>query len=144
MNIETVKAVTMALRMSGKCTSRYISAVYVVCFYIEVGCREKVKLLRFDFYVFFWSTLGGSHGIPKVHYKGRQGEYYVMVWSTQHTLYYLISSLTIQLFFNLNYDYILYICRLWTCLVQACGMYGIPQAKREYKLPVSLYLRVLQ
>nr|CCW03272.1 similar to Casein kinase I [Lupinus angustifolius] len=24
-------------------------------------------------------TLGGSHGIPKVHYKGRQGEYYVMV-----------------------------------------------------------------
>lgn len=34
----------MALLMSGKCTSRYISAVYVVCFYIEVACREKVKL----------------------------------------------------------------------------------------------------
>ncbi|GAU16548.1 hypothetical protein TSUD_167790 [Trifolium subterraneum] len=26
-----------------------------------------------------YNTLGGSHGIPKVHYKGRQGEYYVMV-----------------------------------------------------------------
>jgi hypothetical protein len=31
----------------------------------------------------FWlcsrSNLGGIHGIPKVHYKGRQGEYYIMV-----------------------------------------------------------------
>ncbi|KAL2950475.1 hypothetical protein AAZX31_20G229100 [Glycine max] len=26
-----------------------------------------------------YNTLGGSYGIPKVHYKGRQGEYYVMV-----------------------------------------------------------------
>ncbi|WVZ08980.1 casein kinase 1-like protein HD16 [Vigna radiata var. radiata] len=26
-----------------------------------------------------YNTLGGSHGIPRVHYKGRQGEYYVMV-----------------------------------------------------------------
>ncbi|XP_073222830.1 casein kinase 1-like protein HD16 isoform X2 [Cicer arietinum] len=26
-----------------------------------------------------YTTPGGSHGIPKVHYKGRQGEYYVMV-----------------------------------------------------------------
>ncbi|KAL2329451.1 hypothetical protein Fmac_017032 [Flemingia macrophylla] len=26
-----------------------------------------------------YNTLGGSHGIPKVHFKGRQGEYYVMV-----------------------------------------------------------------
>ncbi|MBA0864234.1 hypothetical protein Goshw_000835 [Gossypium schwendimanii] len=26
-----------------------------------------------------YTTLGGSHGIPRVHYKGRQGDYYVMV-----------------------------------------------------------------
>lgn len=26
-----------------------------------------------------YNTLGGSHGVPKVHYKGKQGEYYVMV-----------------------------------------------------------------
>lgn len=26
-----------------------------------------------------YSTLGGVHGIPKVHYKGRQGDYYIMV-----------------------------------------------------------------
>ena len=25
------------------------------------------------------STLGGGYGIPRVHYKGRQGEYYIMV-----------------------------------------------------------------
>ncbi|XP_052186475.1 casein kinase 1-like protein HD16 [Diospyros lotus] len=26
-----------------------------------------------------YNTLGGSHGVPRVHYKGKQGEYYVMV-----------------------------------------------------------------
>eukprot|EP00252_Welwitschia_mirabilis_P007014 TRINITY_DN1800_c0_g3_i3.p1 TRINITY_DN1800_c0_g3~~TRINITY_DN1800_c0_g3_i3.p1 ORF type:complete len:760 (+),score=131.65 TRINITY_DN1800_c0_g3_i3:403-2682(+) len=26
-----------------------------------------------------YNTLGGSHGIPRVHYKGRQGDYYVMI-----------------------------------------------------------------
>ncbi|KAF5741656.1 Casein kinase I-2-like protein [Tripterygium wilfordii] len=25
-----------------------------------------------------YNTLGGSHGVPRVHYKGRQGDYYVM------------------------------------------------------------------
>ncbi|CAK9153505.1 unnamed protein product [Ilex paraguariensis] len=26
-----------------------------------------------------YNTLGGSHGVPRVHFKGRQGEYYIMV-----------------------------------------------------------------
>ncbi|PHU29348.1 hypothetical protein BC332_01441 [Capsicum chinense] len=26
-----------------------------------------------------YNTLGGSHGVPRVHYKGRAGDYYVMV-----------------------------------------------------------------
>ncbi|KAL5697569.1 Casein kinase 1-like protein hd16 [Ranunculus cassubicifolius] len=26
-----------------------------------------------------YNTLGGSHGVPRVHYKGRQGEFYIMV-----------------------------------------------------------------
>ncbi|KAK1411998.1 hypothetical protein QVD17_32905 [Tagetes erecta] len=26
-----------------------------------------------------YTTLGGSHGVPRVHYKGKQGDYYVMV-----------------------------------------------------------------
>ena len=28
---------------------------------------------------FMFSAIGGIHGVPRVHYKGRQGEYYVMV-----------------------------------------------------------------
>lgn len=31
------------------------------------------------FFFFLFSTLGGSHGVPRVHYKGRAGDYYVMV-----------------------------------------------------------------
>ena len=30
-------------------------------------------------YLLVFSALGGSHGVPRVHYKGRQGDYYVMV-----------------------------------------------------------------
>jgi predicted Ser/Thr protein kinase len=26
-----------------------------------------------------YTALGGTHGVPKVHYKGRQGDYYVMI-----------------------------------------------------------------
>jgi serine/threonine protein kinase len=26
-----------------------------------------------------YNAVGGIHGVPRVHYKGRQGEYYVMV-----------------------------------------------------------------
>ncbi|KAJ3672851.1 hypothetical protein LUZ60_006225 [Juncus effusus] len=26
-----------------------------------------------------YNTLGGTHGVPKVHYKGRQGDYYIMI-----------------------------------------------------------------
>ncbi|CAI0409858.1 unnamed protein product [Linum tenue] len=28
-----------------------------------------------------YNTLGGSYGVPRVHFKGRHGDYYVMVWS---------------------------------------------------------------
>ncbi|XP_011013374.1 PREDICTED: uncharacterized protein LOC105117411 isoform X4 [Populus euphratica] len=33
-----------------------------------------------------YDTLGGSHGVPLVHYKGRQGDYYVMVCYCWHLL----------------------------------------------------------
>lgn len=37
--------------------------------------------VRFNFYFLccLHSALGGSHGVPRVHFKGRQGDYYVMV-----------------------------------------------------------------
>ncbi|KAK4765671.1 hypothetical protein SAY86_026761 [Trapa natans] len=47
-----------------------------------------------------YNALGGSHGVPKVHYKGRQGDYYVMVmdmlgpslWDVWNTLGQAMSS----------------------------------------------------
>lgn len=37
-------------------------------------------------YILFLSALGGSHGIPRVHYKGRQSDYYIMVCGTHFML----------------------------------------------------------
>ena len=37
------------------------------------------------------SSLGSIHGIPRVHYKGRQGDYYVMV-GYSHTFVLLVLS----------------------------------------------------
>ncbi|CAL9095555.1 unnamed protein product [Musa acuminata var. zebrina] len=50
-----------------------------------------------------YNTLGGIHGMPRVHYKGRQGDYYVMimdmlglslwdVWSPKEQPYYCSKS----------------------------------------------------
>jgi len=30
------------------------------------------------------SALGGSHGVPRVHFKGRQGDYYIMVCTHEY------------------------------------------------------------
>jgi hypothetical protein len=32
-----------------------------------------------NYSLYLYSTLSGSHGVPRVHYKGRQGDHYVMV-----------------------------------------------------------------
>lgn len=37
-------------------------------------------------------SLGGVHGIPKVHYKGRQGDYYIMVSHISNSNYWLQRS----------------------------------------------------
>lgn len=34
-----------------------------------------------DIWFYLCSILGGNHGVPRVHYKGRQGDYYVMVFN---------------------------------------------------------------
>ncbi|KAG2379859.1 Casein kinase 1-like protein [Vigna angularis] len=43
------------------------------------GAVEAMPFVMFIFPYYLYSTLGGSHGVPQVHYKGRQGDYYVMV-----------------------------------------------------------------
>lgn len=76
MSIEVAKAVTMGHHMSGKYISEYGS--FSVLYY-DIGFHDMYKALFF--FCHFYSTLGGSHGVPRVHYKGRQGDYYVMVYT---------------------------------------------------------------
>lgn len=42
--------------------------------------------MNLELALFACSTLGGSHGVPRVHYKGQQGDYYVMVCYCLHCL----------------------------------------------------------
>ena len=81
--------------------------------------------LTFSFLVS--STLGGSHGVPRVHFKGRQGDYYVMVLDLLFSNFLRSVSLMVfpSFFFGL---------KLWTYSGRAYGIYGILQGKREYPL----------
>lgn len=74
MNIEVAKDVTMDHHVSGKFTSEcgYVSQ-FLMIFYFHNIC----EFINYSLHLY--STLGGSHGVPRVHYKGRQGDYYVMV-----------------------------------------------------------------
>ena len=45
-----------------------------------------MELISFLHNVHYCSTLGGIHGVPRVHYKGRQGDYYVMVIDNMHRI----------------------------------------------------------
>lgn len=53
----------------------HLSSLCLQHCYAFFGCSRHVWLIR--------SSLGGIHGIPRVHYKGRQGDYYVMVSDLQ-------------------------------------------------------------
>jgi hypothetical protein len=74
LNIEVAKDVTMDHHMSGKCTSEwlFLSMSYDFLFFDNIFESITNSL-------YLYSTLGGSHGVPRVHFKGRQGDYYVMV-----------------------------------------------------------------
>ncbi|KAI8573184.1 hypothetical protein RHMOL_Rhmol01G0258800 [Rhododendron molle] len=54
-------------RKLGKCG---FGSLWVTVFQVEMTALLVLGLQ---------STLGGSHGVPRVHYKGKQGDYYVMV-----------------------------------------------------------------
>lgn len=102
-------------------------------------------------FLFFPSALGGSYGVPRVHYKGRQGDYYVMVWFllilSVHFCIFLVylsilcfcnlvcSKFFARSFCNLMPDLTI-IYRLWTCWGLVYGMLGILQVKREYAVTV--------
>jgi hypothetical protein len=83
LSIEAAKDVIMDRLMSGKFTSEVPSAACYVGGFYSVYCivREGMYIGGYDFVYIFcvYSALGGSHGVPRAHYKGRQGDYYVMV-----------------------------------------------------------------
>jgi hypothetical protein len=43
----------------------------ISCFTFNLSCLFETSLWR--------STLSGNHGVPRVHYKGKQAEFYIMV-----------------------------------------------------------------
>ena len=65
----------MAHHMSGLSTGRAVS----LCALRSVKCQCVNAQAMCEHCRAPCSSLGGIHGIPRVHYKGRQGDYYVMV-----------------------------------------------------------------
>ena len=45
----------------------------------RLNCLLLAQLCTHAGYAVLRSTLGNTVGVPKVHYKGRQGDYYIMV-----------------------------------------------------------------
>lgn len=66
------------------------------------------------------SSLGGVPGVPKVHFKGRQGEYYVMVSAVCPQLVYMTHLHVLSAACREHFQH----CRLWTSWDPAYGMYG--------------------
>ena len=57
---------------SGLCTSELLEGQICSLPLLVLPCQRMSDH-------FLCSSLGGVHGIPKVHYKGGQGDYYIMV-----------------------------------------------------------------
>lgn len=74
MSIQAAKDVTMGHRLSGKFTSAFYSSACLNTWFIKEYDKTNIICLLFR-------ALGGSHGVPRVHLKGRQGNFYVKVCS---------------------------------------------------------------
>lgn len=72
-----------------------------------------VELILCSVICFFsLSALGGSHGVPRVHYKGRQGDYYVMVCM----LFFFFVSMIYVIFISTSVGMLTTSwCRSWIC-----------------------------
>ena len=70
----------MPLHMSGK----FISMYYVLCrvnflLYLDYSLLSFVLSDQCALTFFITRTINGCYGVPAVHYKGRQGDYYILV-----------------------------------------------------------------
>lgn len=50
----------------------------------------------------FGSTLSGNHGVPRVHYKGKQGEFYIMVLGNEPYIFSLVMQ---HSYMDIRYTY---------------------------------------
>ena len=69
----------MDLLTSGRFTSNPFLSSCVLHFNVQRFVLLHICIQVLSTYLLVFSALGGSHGVPRVHYKGRQGDYYVMV-----------------------------------------------------------------
>lgn len=79
MNTEAAKDVIMGRLTNGKFISELYSALSVVTAAVYAVIHCCMNIITYSIFFLFCSALGGSHGVPRVHYKGRQGDYYIMV-----------------------------------------------------------------
>ena len=62
----------------------------------NLSCLFETSLWR--------STLSGNHGVPRVHYKGKQAEFYIMVFDNELLIFVLLACvdiICIKVFFSL-------------------------------------------
>lgn len=86
----------------------------------------------FLFKLILFSTLNGCYGIPWVHYKGRQGDFYILV-SFILLLIIKMYFKTFYLSIKRNYAYV----RSWIYLGPVFGTFGILLGNRKISLPLS-------
>lgn len=80
MSIEAAKGAIMDPHMSGRFTSEFTIFSSRRTELLCRGCFTLLWILSSNFaMIISCSALGGSHGVPQAHYKGRQGDYYIMV-----------------------------------------------------------------
>lgn len=75
----------MDRHMSGKSTSENLFPCIVTL--LVIPSFHLYKALDSRLFLYVLSALGGSHGIPRVHYKGRQSDYYIMVCALLYLLF---------------------------------------------------------
>lgn len=142
MSTEAARAVIMAPLMSGRCISKLHLLIHFR--FLKSFCGAILLILPSDVgnvsltlwsctNFLLYSALGGSHGVPRVHYKGRQGDYYVMVCIMHHLRLFLYFFCLVQCFcLNHSLDCLIMRHRLWICLDLVYGMFGITTRTRKF------------
>jgi hypothetical protein len=81
LSIKVVRGVITDLLTSGRFTSECGTIFFFQLIYYNF------MLLNSSLCLFVCSVLGGSHGVPRVHYKGKQGDFYIMVSAVKGLLF---------------------------------------------------------